>query len=47
MLKYLLDKHDIQRVSVERVVSGQGIVAIYQFLRDRSFASESQKLPLW
>lgn len=41
LLKYLLDKHDIQRVSVERVVSGQGIVAIYQFLSDREFASES------
>ncbi|MBO3462993.1 glucokinase [Aetokthonos hydrillicola Thurmond2011] len=35
LLKYLLDKHDIQRVSVERVVSGMGIVAIYEFLRDR------------
>lgn len=42
LLKYLLDKHNIQRVSVERVVSGQGIVAIYQFLRDRSTASESK-----
>ncbi len=41
LLKYLLDKHDIQRVSAERVVSGQGIVAIYQFLRDHSRASES------
>ena len=41
LLKYLLDKHDIQRVSVERVVSGQGIVAIYQFLRDRQIVSES------
>lgn len=41
LLKYLLDKHDIQRVSVERVVSGQGIVAIYQFLRDRKIAPES------
>ncbi|MFS0515760.1 glucokinase [Nostoc sp. UIC 10607] len=41
LLKYLLGKHDIQRVSVERVVSGMGIVAIYQFLRDRKFASES------
>lgn len=41
LLNYLLDKHDIQRVSVERVVSGQGIVAIYQFLRDRQIASES------
>ncbi|MEH1874746.1 glucokinase [Nostoc sp.] len=41
LLKYLLAKHDIQRVSVERVVSGMGIVAIYQFLRDRKFAVES------
>jgi glucokinase len=41
LLKYLLDKHDIQRVSVERVVSGQGILAIYQFLRDRSYARET------
>ena len=44
LLKYLLDKHDIQRISVERVVSGMGIVAIYQFLRDRSFASESPEI---
>ncbi|NMF81841.1 glucokinase [Nodosilinea sp. P-1105] len=41
LLRYLLDKHQISRVSVERVVSGQGIVSIYQFLRDREFASES------
>ncbi len=39
--KYLLDKHDIQRVSTERVVSGQGIVAIYQFLQDRQIKSGS------
>lgn len=44
LLKYLLDKHDIQRVSVERVVSGQGIVAIYQFLRDRKQATESPEI---
>lgn len=44
LLKYLLEKHNIQRVSVERVVSGQGIVAIYQFLRDREFASESPEV---
>ncbi|MEA5582647.1 glucokinase [Nodularia harveyana UHCC-0300] len=44
LLKYLLDKHDIQRVSVERVVSGQGIVAIYQFLRDRKISSESPEI---
>ncbi len=41
LLKYLLGKHDIQRISVERVVSGMGVVAIYQFLRDRKFAAES------
>ncbi len=44
LLKYLLDKHDIQRVSVERVVSGMGIVAIYQFLRDRKLAVESPEI---
>ncbi len=41
LLHYLLAKHDIQRVSVERVVSGQGIVSIYQFLRDRQCATEA------
>jgi glucokinase len=41
LLKYLREKHQITRVSVERVVSGQGIVAIYQFLRDRQSATES------
>ncbi|MEH2120233.1 glucokinase [Nostoc sp.] len=41
LLKYLLNKHDIQRISVERVVSGMGIVSIYQFLRDRKIAHES------
>ena len=42
LLQYLQDKYQLDRISVERVVSGQGIVAIYQFLRDRSFASESE-----
>ncbi|MBW4574027.1 MAG: glucokinase [Aphanothece sp. CMT-3BRIN-NPC111] len=41
LLKYLLDKHNIQRVSYDRVVSGRGITSIYQFLRDRQFADES------
>jgi glucokinase len=41
LLKYLRDKHQITRVSAERVVSGQGIIAIYQFLRDRAIAQES------
>ncbi|MDJ0619112.1 MAG: glucokinase [Calothrix sp. MO_192.B10] len=44
LLKYLLDKHDIQRVSVERVVSGLGLVSIYQFMRDRQLASESPEI---
>jgi glucokinase len=44
LLMYLLDKHDIQRVSVERVVSGLGIVAIYQFLRDRLSMGESPEI---
>jgi glucokinase len=44
LLLYLRDKYDIQRISVERVVSGQGIVAIYQFLRDREFAPESPEI---
>jgi glucokinase len=44
LLRYLLDKHDITRLSVERVVSGQGIISIYEFLRDRGFATESAEL---
>jgi glucokinase len=44
LLKYLLAKHDIQRISIERVVSGMGIVSIYQFLRDRKFAPESAEV---
>ncbi|NET58737.1 MAG: glucokinase [Symploca sp. SIO2E6] len=42
--QYLLKLHNIQRVSVERVVSGQGIVSIYQFLRDQEFAPESPEI---
>ncbi len=34
----------IDRVSVERVISGQGIVSIYQFLRDKKFAPESVEI---
>ncbi|ADI63206.1 glucokinase [Trichormus azollae] len=44
LLKYLLDKHDIERVSAERVISGLGITSIYQFLRDRKIASESPEI---
>jgi len=38
--QYLRDRDNLDSVSVERVVSGQGIVAIYQYLRDRKIASE-------
>lgn len=44
LLKYLLEKYNIDRVSVERVVSGQGIVAIYQFLRDRQNVRETPEI---
>jgi glucokinase len=42
--RYLLDKYNIERISVERVVSGQGVVAVYQFLRDRHYATESPEV---
>jgi glucokinase len=44
LLQYLREKYGIGRVSVERVVSGQGIVALYQFLRDRQIAKESPEI---
>lgn len=44
LLQYLKERYKIERVSVERVVSGMGIVAIYQFLRDRRVYPESPAL---
>lgn len=44
LLKYLREKYNVGRISVERVVSGQGIVAIYQFLRDRPIGQESSEV---
>jgi glucokinase len=41
LLNYLLKRHS--RVSVERVISGQGIFNIYQFLKDTGHAEE----PTW
>lgn len=41
LLKYLRDKLNLTRISVERVVSGMGIASIYQFLRDRQHTTES------
>lgn len=42
LLKYLQLRYE--RISVERVVSGKGIVPIYQFLRDINFETESPEL---
>lgn len=51
LLKYLQNKLDREHISVERVVSGQGIVNIYQYLRDSNFAPESseigEKIRIW
>ncbi|MDJ0681477.1 MAG: glucokinase [Xenococcaceae cyanobacterium MO_167.B52] len=51
LLQYLQSKINSEHISVERVVSGQGIVSIYQFLRDSNFSSESlvigQKIRTW
>lgn len=44
LFKYLQTKLDREHISVERVVSGQGIVNIYQYLRDSNFAPESSEI---
>lgn len=44
LLQYLFQRHE--HVSVERVVSGRGIVSIYQFLRDSQFATDEIGLDL-
>jgi len=41
LLMYLQEKNHLERVSVERVVSGQGITSIYQFFRDKNPSEES------
>jgi glucokinase len=43
LLDYLKTSQSLKRVSVERVVSGQGIVSIYQFLCDRHFQNHPNK----
>ncbi len=43
LLKYLLDRFR-SRVSIERVLSGPGLVNIYSFLRDRSYCEEPDTL---
>jgi glucokinase len=44
LLEYLKSLHKTDRISVERVVSGRGIVAIYKFLRDRGDIAESPEI---
>ena len=43
LLKYLQEKLH-KRVSIERVLSGPGIMNIYSFLRDRSYCDEPEPL---
>lgn len=42
--RYLVEKYQTDRISVERVVSGRGITAIYQFLRDHQSSHESPEV---
>jgi glucokinase len=44
LLEYLKSLHKTDRISVERVVSGRGIVATYKFLRDRGDIAESPEI---
>ncbi|MEO1006090.1 MAG: glucokinase, partial [Cyanobacteria bacterium J06638_38] len=44
LAKYLRRQLKVDHISVERVVSGQGIASIYQFLRDSNFAPESSEI---
>ncbi|MCX5901200.1 MAG: glucokinase [Proteobacteria bacterium] len=44
LLTYLRERHQINRVSIERVVSGMGIISIYQFFRDQAPQQESPAL---
>jgi len=44
LLEYIKTKNNLDRVSAERVISGQGIVSIYQFLRDTNYAPESPEI---
>lgn len=41
LLNYLLELYNIERLSVERVVSGPGITSIYRFLHDSNYSQSS------
>lgn len=42
LMNYICQEKKLDRISVERVVSGQGIIAIYQGLRDLNIIPESE-----
>jgi glucokinase len=44
LVQYLCRQQQIDRISNDRVISGRGIVAIYQYLRDGSKLSENPEL---
>lgn len=44
LLKYLRERLNLDRISVERVVSGTGIASIYQFFRDANPEAESARM---
>jgi glucokinase len=44
LLRDIKNRGNLDRVSVERVVSGRGIVSIYQFLREQENTEESPQL---
>jgi glucokinase len=41
LLQYIKERQNLDRISVERVVSGMGIMSIYQFMRDRHLSEET------
>jgi glucokinase len=41
LVKYLMERDDLDHVSYDRLVSGRGIVNMYRFLRDHKSAGES------
>ncbi|MGK7930087.1 MAG: glucokinase [Microcystaceae cyanobacterium] len=44
IVEYVSDDLKIDRVSVERIVSGQGIASIYKFLRNQNVSLESENM---
>jgi glucokinase len=44
LVRYMCQKQQIDRISNDRLISGQGIVSIYQFLRDTGNFSENPDL---